>query len=63
MMVGLDVERVRQGIAVLNSVLSESTSQQRLVEDYNVPNVSEKVVKIIHSYTSYVRQRVWKEYN
>ena len=63
MMVGLDVERVRQGIAVLNTAPSESTNQQRLVEDYNVPNVSDKVVKIIHSYTSYVRQRVWKEYN
>jgi UDP-N-acetyl-L-fucosamine synthase len=63
MMVGLDVERVRQGIAVLTTAPSESTNQQRLVEDYNVPNVSDKVVKIIHSYTSYVRQRVWKEYN
>ena len=63
MMVGLDVERVRQGIAVLNTALSENTNQQRLVEDYNVSNVSDKVVKIIHSYTSYVRQRVWKEYN
>lgn len=62
MMVGLEVERVRQGLNILKMQRRGTERQLRLVEDYNVPNVSEKVVRIIHSYTDYVNRVVWKKY-
>lgn len=62
MMVGLEVDRVRQGLDILNSQLRGSNRSQRLVSDYSMPNVSGKVVRIIHSYTDYVNRVVWKNY-
>lgn len=62
MMVGLEVERVRQGLAILESQLRGEARNLRLVADYSMPNVSEKVVRIIHSYTDYVNRVVWKKY-
>lgn len=62
MMVGLEVERVIQGLKVLESQPSGETRLLRRVEDYSMPNVSDKVVRIIHSYTDYVKRVVWKEY-
>jgi len=62
MMVGLDVERVLQGLAILESQLRGEDRGLRLVADYSMPNVSEKVVRIIHSYTDYVNRVVWKKY-
>jgi UDP-N-acetylglucosamine 2-epimerase len=62
MMVGLEVERVRQGLAILEKQPRGSDRVLLLVTDYNVPNVSEKVVRIIHSYTDYVNRVVWKKY-
>jgi UDP-N-acetylglucosamine 2-epimerase (non-hydrolysing) len=62
MMVGLDVERVMQGLAILESQPRGDERGLRLVADYAVPNVSEKVVRIIHSYTDYVNRVVWKRY-
>ncbi|MEZ9296887.1 non-hydrolyzing UDP-N-acetylglucosamine 2-epimerase [Vibrio splendidus] len=62
MMVGLEVERVLQGLAILES---QPTGEERLlreVYDYSMPNVSDKVVRIVHSYTDYVKRVVWKEY-
>jgi len=62
MMVGLDVDRVRQGLAIVSK---QSRCEQRdlqLVADYNMPNVSAKVLRIIHSYTDYVNRVVWKKY-
>jgi UDP-N-acetylglucosamine 2-epimerase (non-hydrolysing) len=60
MMVGLDNNRVRQGLAILRSQPRGSTRGLRLVEDYAVPNVSDKVVRILHSYTDYVQRVVWQ---
>jgi UDP-N-acetylglucosamine 2-epimerase len=62
MMVGLEVERVRQGLAILARQPRGSERGLRLVADYSMPNVSDKVVRIIHSYTDYVNRVVWKKY-
>jgi UDP-N-acetyl-L-fucosamine synthase len=62
MMVGQEVERVRQGLAILANQARGSDRSTRLVADYSMPNVSEKVVRIIHSYTDYVNRVVWKKY-
>jgi UDP-N-acetylglucosamine 2-epimerase (non-hydrolysing) len=60
MMVGLDVERVRQGLQILASQKRGAERDLRLVADYSMPNVSEKVVRILHSYTDYVQRVVWR---
>lgn len=62
MMVGLEVDRVLQGLNVLESQGVAEDRTLRLVGDYSMPNVSEKVVRIIHSYTDYVNRIVWKRY-
>jgi UDP-N-acetylglucosamine 2-epimerase (non-hydrolysing) len=62
MMVGLEVERVRQGLAILATQSRGANRSLRQVADYSMPNVSEKVVRIIHSYTDYVNRVVWKKY-
>jgi UDP-N-acetylglucosamine 2-epimerase (non-hydrolysing) len=62
MMVGLEVERVRQGLAILATQPRGADRSLRLVADYSMPNVSDKVVRIIHSYTGYVNRVVWKKY-
>lgn len=62
MMVGLSVERVEQGLALLADQRRGEERDFRLVADYSMPNVSAKVVRILHSYTDYVRRVVWKDY-
>ena len=62
MMAGLEVERVLQGLALLESQPRGEERGLRLVEDYSMPNVSEKVVRIIHSYRDYVMRTVWRRY-
>ncbi len=62
MMVGLEVERVLQGLNILQSQAACDTRMLRLVEDYSIPNVAEKVVRIILSYRDYVMRTVWKQY-
>ena len=62
MMVGLETDRVMQALQVLESQLSGSERTLRLVADYSMPNVSDKVVRIVHSYRDYVMRTVWKQY-
>lgn len=62
MMVGLTAERVLQGLSILDSQARGEQRLLRLVEDYSMPNVSEKVARIILSYTDYVNRVVWKKY-
>ncbi|KFO66760.1 UDP-N-acetylglucosamine 2-epimerase [Smithella sp. SCADC] len=61
MMVGLNWARVQEGLAILKSQPREAERSLRIVEDYNVANISEKVVRIILSYTDYVNRVVWKK--
>lgn len=62
MMVGLETERVMQALQVLESQLGGTERNLRLVADYSMPNVSDKVVRILHSYQNYVMRTVWKQY-
>ena len=62
MMVGLSTERVLQGLSILENQGRGDERSMRLVADYSMPNVAEKVVRIIHSYRDYVMQTVWKQY-
>lgn len=66
MMVGLDVNRVRQGLAVLSNQPRGTDRVNphgiRLIYDYSMPNVSDKVLRILLSYTDYVSRVVWKRY-
>jgi UDP-N-acetylglucosamine 2-epimerase len=66
MMVGLELDRVRQSLAIL---ATQPRGAQRVdphgirqVSDYSMPNVSDKVLRILHSYTDYVNRVVWKKY-
>ena len=62
MMVGLTAERILQGLEILDHQPRGEERLLRLVADYSMPNVSEKVVRIILSYTDYVNRVVWKKY-
>jgi len=61
MMVGLDAERVMQGLRVLADQPRGTQRLLRQVEDYAMPNVSDKVLRIILSYTDYVNRTVWRK--
>ena len=56
MMVGLEKERIMQGLEILETQRKDTLRQ---VSDYGMPNVSEKVLRIILSYTDYVNRMVW----
>ncbi|SDI33363.1 non-hydrolyzing UDP-N-acetylglucosamine 2-epimerase [Proteiniclasticum ruminis] len=58
MMVGLKKERILQGLSVLET---QDAGTLRHVSDYSMPNVSEKVLRIILSYTDYVNRVVWQK--
>ena len=60
MLVGLAKERVMQGLAILEGQ-QHAKDTFRIVADYDVPNVAEKVVRIILSYTDYVNRTVWSK--
>ncbi|ART56098.1 UDP-N-acetylglucosamine 2-epimerase (non-hydrolyzing) [Acidovorax carolinensis] len=62
MMVGLESVRVMQALAILDGQPRGDTRLLRRVADYSMPNVSDKVLRIIHSYTDYVNRVVWKKY-
>jgi UDP-N-acetylglucosamine 2-epimerase len=61
MMTGLDPRRVFEALKVLEGQPAGEHRILRLVSDYNVPNVSEKVLRILLSYTDYVRRVVWRK--
>lgn len=62
MMVGLDADRTLQALRILAVQPRGDHRILRLVADYDTNNVSEKIVRIVHSYTDYVGRTVWKQY-
>jgi UDP-N-acetylglucosamine 2-epimerase (non-hydrolysing) len=61
MMLGLNPERVMQGLVQLQYQQIGEKRNLRIVTDYSMPNVSDKVVRIILSYTDYLKRVVWSE--
>ncbi len=62
MMVGLNINRIRQCLSIISNQPRGSDRSLCEVRDYCAPNVSEKVLRIIHSYTDFVNRVVWKKY-
>ena len=62
MFVGLNVDRILQGIKIVESQGRGTTRSLKIVSDYAVDNVSEKIPRIILSYIDYVNRVVWKKY-
>jgi UDP-N-acetylglucosamine 2-epimerase (non-hydrolysing) len=62
MMTGLGEERILQALDILEGQPRGADRLIRIPADYDVPNVSDKVVRIILSYTDYVKRTVWKDY-
>jgi UDP-N-acetylglucosamine 2-epimerase len=62
MMVGLESERVMQALQILETQSRGEERTLRQVADYSMPNVSDKIVRIVHSYTDYINRVVWKKY-
>lgn len=60
MMVGLKKERIMQGLEILET---QEKDTLRLVRDYSMPNVSDKILRIILSYTDYVNRVVWRKWH
>jgi UDP-N-acetylglucosamine 2-epimerase (non-hydrolysing) len=63
MMVGLNPERVMQALSLIAGQPRGDDRAFRRVADYSMPNVSDKVVRIIHSYVDYVQRVVWRNYD
>lgn len=61
-MTGLQKVRIMQSLAIIDKQPRDDERLIRQVYDYSMPNVSDKVVRIIHSYTDYVNRVVWKKY-
>jgi UDP-N-acetylglucosamine 2-epimerase (non-hydrolysing) len=61
MMVGLNPERILQGLKQISTQNRGADRNFRLVSDYSMPNVSDKMVKIIISYVDYIKRVVWSE--
>ena len=61
-MVGLNIDRVFQALNIINNQKRRSQRSLRIVKDYDYDNISEKIVRLIISYTDYVNNQIWKKY-
>jgi UDP-N-acetylglucosamine 2-epimerase len=62
MLTGFNIDRILQGLEILDGQGRGEQRSLRLVQDYSAPNVSDKVIRIIHSYADYVKRTVWRQY-
>ena len=62
MMVGMNKERIFQALEILKIQAQSENINQNIPIDYNVENISEKILKIIISYTDYVKQVIWRNF-
>ncbi len=62
MMTGINCERIMQCIEILSTQEKDKSGDIKIVNDYNISNFSEKIVRIIMSYTDYTKKNIWKEY-
>ena len=62
MMVGLDIKNIKTGFRILENQIKSKNRLLKIADDYNVTNVSEKILRIINSYTDYINRVVWKKY-
>jgi UDP-N-acetylglucosamine 2-epimerase (non-hydrolysing) len=62
MMVGMNSERIMQALMQVAVLHNENDRTFRQVADYSMPNVSDKMVRIIISYVDYIKRVVWSEY-
>ena len=62
MLTGLNEDRIRLGLSILEKDFQNTNRVHHIVNDYDVNDVSSKVVKIILSYTDYVNRNVWKRF-
>jgi len=60
-MTGLELDRVQQGIEISTAASVGGMAALKIPADYNVPNVANKVLRIIHSYTDYVNRNLWRK--
>ena len=58
---GFDYSKIRQSVILLSKYHKENNKLTKIVEDYNVSNLSQKIIKIIYSYTDYVNKYVWRK--
>jgi UDP-N-acetylglucosamine 2-epimerase len=61
MMTGMDYDTARTGLAILDQQKRGLNRSLRIVDDYHIPNVSDKMVRILLSYTGYVNRTVWQK--
>ena len=61
MMTGINKERIIQALEVLSAQKRDQERTLNIVKDYDIDNVSEKIIRIIISYTDYIKQNIWKE--
>ena len=61
-MTGINCERIMQSLEILSIQEKDKSRDIKLVGDYNVQNFSEKILRIIMSYTDYTKKNIWKEY-
>lgn len=62
MMVDLDIKNIQRAIKILKTKRENKKRVLNIVNDYNLNNISEKVLRIIHSHTDYINKKVWKKY-